>query len=759
MLLHQNEPRRTRHPKKSVQKNGTPTIDWSRIERVKPPTIDWSRIERVKPPTIDWSRIERVKPPTIDWSRIERVKPPTIDWSRIERVKPPTIDWSRIERVDDHKNTINEPQISDVKETTSYIATFYGTFLAPLTGIASPFIHLGLQMGIQGALVAATGGLSIPVTIASGLIVEVLCSAPSLAKKGFTEGLSRQDFVNLGWQLGTNALSSGSGIFIGRLVKPYAGVIVGEIASGVASSIVVGNGPVDAKNNNLTPEQEAQLRAQLVMQRLQQENKQREDKQTDEEKLSWLNRNRTRIFKGLAAVTMAASLVATYKNDTGRKLFKGAFWFYKNNQWFRAGVNANVTNQLPTAKLEQIANTITDKILEKVRLKDQTIVPEFVKKRLHQRVQEHLIMNLTVGDLMQRINKVALKTAGHVATNQASDRVKEWNSLEDAQRDINNARVAMAERMNQLMEQAKDASLSVSATLNELKKTWLDNVPTREERLQTRQDQRRHRQNEQKNFEPEPDLDPEEERLQDRNDRLKYRQIGRQYRLDNQDFLDVEPDEPEFVVPDIELDPDLDDDTSLDDPKTKPDPPKEKPDLKPPILEPDPPKEKPDLKPPILEPDPPKEKPPQEGKKVRFKSALGHALDYGGFWALGTVTGSIKGLSAIGKMAKNANLFKKGAKATYWGAQGISVGTTGDFATDGSNLLDDAINLLDKVDGYFSLTEWITYGSGYKFTYDVKDAATNIGINAAAGVFSGSTWSNVLTSDGLKQFAVGSGRS
>ena len=362
------------------------------------------------------------------------------------------------------------------QEDAKYLAnkpSFIGRFVGRVASATGPYVSIVLNLAVQQGITALTGGAGIPVVLASGFVVEILGSAPTLLKKGFT----LKNIKDIVWQSKNSALKQGTGLFIGKLVGQHMGYVVGEIAGGTVTGLLFGKGQVAPVANTrveqeFKQDQQAQQYLEQARQEVQAEMRNEfKDVKTDEQKLSWLNRN----WKPIASAASVSAIAAAVMTNPGQFVASRAWGLFQGNPYVQAVTVSGVVKLLPTERLTRQINAAVDVVLQKAGVKDLKLVPKVIRDRLSDKMQESAIANITLGEVAAQVARTTQDLAVSAAVRQGVQVAGRWESLEQARQEIAAMQTHMAEQASRLMNEAQTISLDkVYETLQTNAQKWWD---------------------------------------------------------------------------------------------------------------------------------------------------------------------------------------------------------------------------------------------------------------------------------------------
>jgi len=281
-----------------------------------------------------------------------------------------------------------------------------------------------------GGTVQSLTGSELAGRLAGECAVHILRSVPAMIRD-VKSGKARLGRVLVGVAAQTAATSLAGGMLgDDTFVKQFTGTVVGTLVGDTFRGYMEGVGRVQPSSAD-TDRVAADT---LVDEQLRQAAANADG--TEGEKLLEMNRNRSRLMQGAAAAAIAAGITA--KLMAGGNPLPGMWMMAKKSKTVRsllaAGITSSVSPQL--GALSGFVHKQAERVMLAAGVRDVTVVPKAVQKRIRLRILEETLYRLTLADVSRVVASTAVRSTFSAATSTAVNGAAQWNSVAEAQQDI-----------------------------------------------------------------------------------------------------------------------------------------------------------------------------------------------------------------------------------------------------------------------------------------------------------------------------------
>jgi hypothetical protein len=365
---------------------------------------------------------------------------------------------------------------------------YVGKISGFVTSVAGSTAGHGLRFGMKWALGVGTGpvGLMTQMAITGGvsLTLNVVRNAPAL----FTGTQKWKTAKEVGLNVIGTMAGELTGTFVGSLFPESAKSFVGSYVTGFFTGLATlhpktanQGQQIEANNFLQTVLREQELKLQQLPEAERKEAKEKMDRAL----LVELNKNKQGILQATTAKIMAATIATAtvagaVATGTAAPILDGLLWAYKNDlpivtPLVEKGIGSAVIKGIETAtgknvyeinhRVAQLVSERTNELSQAVLGQDLSkahVTPEFMRKFIREQVGSTLFEELTFQQLVQHATETGLNVGVQQSLGALIAQTKQWNSIEEAEKDIVKFAGAAQKAMNDVLSTTKDQLMNVS---------------------------------------------------------------------------------------------------------------------------------------------------------------------------------------------------------------------------------------------------------------------------------------------------------
>lgn len=368
---------------------------------------------------------------------------------------------------------------------TAYVTTMAMPLFAAATATATATAAGGLLAGGMFGL-GVEGSAALLGQLAGTLSMTVLSVVPKFAKGDVRGGVREIGSSITGFAVGQMVSMAGGpiGTFVGKI----SATVVGDVLNGTLWGFLI---PTDRRTlqtqNALQVNTVKRLSTMMRVDEVQQRQKQ-----------SAMKRALFNFYKIGKRVVIASTIVATlaaalYKAPAGvskmvvskgvgvsAKMASAVFSWYKDIPQVRQFSNQLIGKMLPTGWITRVSTVLTERVMRRLKIEHKRVVPEFIRKRIHTRIANSLLFQLTYLQLLQRIQGAIVNSLTTSVVARAGAKATEYTSLQEAAQDmqanVQKAVESVQDQLKNLKEKAINTPKKAAQTFNSIIENALNAV-------------------------------------------------------------------------------------------------------------------------------------------------------------------------------------------------------------------------------------------------------------------------------------------